>query len=73
MQELLRTNDVVLVSFLEALLTEAGIPVFVLDVHMSVLDGSISAIPRRVMVRRDDFDAARRLVSEAGVDLGPGP
>ena len=67
MEELLRTNDIVLISFVETLLREAGINHLVADQHMSVLDGSLGVLPRRVMVPGDEIDAARRVLREAGV------
>ena len=68
MQELMRSNDAVLISFVGSLLNDAGIPHFVADQHMSILDGSIGALPRRVMVEPDRLDQARRLLKDA--DLG---
>ena len=67
MLELLRTNDIVLLSRAEALLEERGIDFVVFDAHMSVLEGSIGAIPRRLMVLRDDIAAARRALRDAGL------
>ncbi len=67
MDELIRTNDIVLISFVETLLKEAGITCFVADQNMSVIEGSIGILPRRVLVPADDVDAARRLLREAGV------
>ncbi len=66
MVELLRTNDIVRLSFLGALLADAGIETVVLDTHTSVLEGSIGAIPRRLMVIGDDIVAARRVLDLAG-------
>ncbi|MEL6289898.1 MAG: DUF2007 domain-containing protein [Pseudomonadota bacterium] len=68
MQELLRTNDPVLISFVEAILSEAGIPHLVADRHTSMIEGSIGAIPRRILVDGDDAAQARRLLRDA--DLG---
>jgi hypothetical protein len=68
-KELLRTNDVVLISWTEALLRGEGIETFVLDANMSVLEGSAGAIPRRLMVVDEDFPAARRLIDAARDDL----
>ena len=65
MRELLRTNDPVMLSWLQALLTEAGIDCIVLDSHTSIIEGSIGAIPRRVMVSDRDFLRARALVAKA--------
>jgi hypothetical protein len=67
LRELTRSNDLVWLSWLSSLLTDAGIPYHMLDAHMSALEGSISAIPRRVMVADEDFDAASRLMA-AGMD-----
>jgi hypothetical protein len=64
--ELVRTNDMVLISAIEALLGEAGIPHLVLDQNMSVLDGSIGALPRRIVVAADHAEAARTLLANAG-------
>ncbi len=66
MVELLRTNDIVRLSFLGALLADAGIETVVLDTHTSILEGSIGAIPRRLMVIGDDIVAARRVLALAG-------
>jgi Putative prokaryotic signal transducing protein len=69
MKELLRTNDFVRLSWLQALLASAGIEVVVLDGYTSVMEGSIGAIQRRLMVRDEDEDRARRLMLEAGEPL----
>jgi hypothetical protein len=66
MKELLRTVDPVLLSWLTALLADAGIEAVVLDTYTSILEGSIGAIPRRLMVVEDDYAAARRILVEAG-------
>ena len=66
MRELVRTNDIVLVSAIQALLDAAHIPHLVLDQNMSVLEGSIGILPRRVMVAETHADAARALLAEAG-------
>ena len=68
-RELLRTTDVVRLSWLTALLNDAGIESVVLDNHMSVLEGSVMAIPRRLMVDTDDYRQARRVLTEAGESL----
>ncbi len=65
MRELLRTNDPVTLSWLQALLSEARIDCIVLDAHTSIIEGSIGAIPRRVMVPEEDWERARRLLAEA--------
>jgi len=66
MQEIVRTNDPVLISWLQALLRDAGIEAVVFDTHTSVLEGSAGAIPRRMMVADDDYPAARRALEQAG-------
>ena len=68
MVELLRSNDVVLLSWVTALLKDAGIEAIVLDLHMSFMEGSIGALPRRMMIHDDDAAAARRLLDQADVD-----
>jgi hypothetical protein len=68
MVEFLRTNDPVLLSWIDALFADAGIACVVLDAHTAVAEGSILAIPRRVMVDAADADAARRLLDIAGID-----
>lgn len=67
MEELVRTNDPVLISFLESLLGEAGIDHFVADGNMSILEGSLAMIPRRILVSKDQIHKARMLVREAGL------
>ncbi len=66
MRELLRSNEIVFLSWADALLRSEDIEIFVLDGHMSVLEGSAGAILRRVMVADEDYDRARRLLKEAG-------
>jgi hypothetical protein len=66
LKELLRTNDPVLLSFATALLAEERIEAVVLDGHTSILEGSIGAIQRRLMVRDEDLVRARRLLKERG-------
>lgn len=67
MRELVRTNDMVLVSAVGALLDGAKIPHVVLDQNMSVLEGSLGILPRRVLVPDDSVPAARRLLQDAGL------
>ncbi|MDX6807352.1 DUF2007 domain-containing protein [Terrihabitans rhizophilus] len=67
MKELLRANDMVLISFACSLLEGEGVEHVLLDTNMSVLDGSIGAIPRRLLVGDEDHDRARRILSEHGL------
>ncbi|MDA0653446.1 MAG: DUF2007 domain-containing protein [Proteobacteria bacterium] len=66
MKELVRTNNPVLLLWIQTLLRQEGIKSFVLDSHMSVLEGSANAIPRRLMVVDDEYDMARETLTEAG-------
>lgn len=68
MVELLRSNDVVLLSFVRALLEAEKIGVVELDQHASVVDGSVAMVQRRLMVDDEDERAARQLLQDA--DLG---
>jgi hypothetical protein len=74
MDELIRTNDLVLISFVEALLRDAGIPHLVADQAVSAVDGSLGIFPRRVLVDSDSLAQARRLMTDAGLaaELRPG-
>ena len=69
MKELLRTNDVVRLSWAQALLRDAGIDCLVLDHHTSLVEGSIGAIPRRLMVAIRDHSRAAALIAAADKDL----
>lgn len=66
MKELLRTNDIVKLSWLTALLSDAGIEALLLDNNTSILEGSAGAIPRRLMVVDEDYQQAKRVLIEAG-------
>jgi hypothetical protein len=67
MKELLRTNDLTEIAFAKALLDGEGIAVFELDVHMSLLEGSLGILPRRLMVGDRDHFLARALLRENGL------
>jgi hypothetical protein len=67
MVELLRTNDMVLISYVRALLAAEKIEALDFDLHASVLDGSVLAIQRRVMVDDADERGARQLLTDAGL------
>jgi Putative prokaryotic signal transducing protein len=68
MKELLRTTDPTIIAFATALLDGEGIRAFDLDVHMSVLDGSMGILPRRLMVRDEDHPAAARVIRDNGIE-----
>jgi hypothetical protein len=68
MVEIVRTSDLVMIGFLQSLLENANIPVFVADSHMSALEGMIGAFPRRIFVPEDHAAQARRLIGEAGLE-----
>jgi hypothetical protein len=68
MIELLRSNDPVVISFAEALLKDGGVEHQVVDRNMSVMEGSIGILPRRILVARDQHEAARRILTEAGLE-----
>ena len=70
MKELLRTNDPVRISFIQALLRDSGIESLVLDHHTSLVEGSIGAIPRRLMVAERDHRRARVVLEAAGEEAG---
>jgi len=69
MKELLRTNDVVRLSWVQAVLREGGIDSLILDQHTSLVEGSIGAIPRRLMVAERDHTRAKALVAAAEGEL----
>ncbi|HNR76843.1 MAG TPA: DUF2007 domain-containing protein [Parvularculaceae bacterium] len=73
MRELVRTNNPALLSYIEALLKDAGLSFFIADRNISVVEGSIGAFPRRVLVAEEDEPAARRLLADAdlGAELRP--
>ena len=68
MRELVRTNDMVLVSAIGALLDGANIHHLVLDQNMSMLEGSLGILPRRLMVADRDLFLARAILRENGLD-----
>ena len=67
MVELVRTNDLVLISLIETLLSQAGVAFFVADQHMSAVEGSLGFPPRRIMIEAAQAARARRLLQEAGL------
>ena len=66
MRVIVTSNNMVRLSFLTALLADAGIEAVLLDSHTSVLEGSAGAIPRRLVVSEDDFPRACRILRDAG-------
>ena len=64
MKEVVRTNDAVLLSFVEVLLRDAGIASMIADQNMSVLEGSIGVLPRRLLVADEDYEAAMRVMAD---------
>jgi hypothetical protein len=69
MKELIRTNDAVRLSWLQAVLADAGIEAVVLDNHTSIIEGSIGAIPRRLMVADTDHFRARAVMRQAEEEI----
>jgi hypothetical protein len=65
MRDVLKTNDAVLLNFAQVVLSDAGIEAVVFDSHMSIMDGSLGILPRRLMVIEADYERARRVLSEA--------
>ena len=68
MIELLRTNDLVLLSLVQSVLHEHGVDVLVADQHMSALEGSVGFLPRRVLVPETQAVRARAALMEAGLE-----
>lgn len=65
MREILRTNDAVLINFVVVLLRDAGLSPQLVDEHVSAIEGSISALPRRVLIDADEVVQAKRVMQEA--------
>jgi hypothetical protein len=70
MKLLLQTTDPTIIAFAQALLDGEGIDSFVLDVHMSVLEGHLGLLPRRMMVADSDWFVARSIIKDNGIDEG---
>lgn len=70
MKELIRSNDMVLISYLEHRLREEGIECFMLDGHMSILEGSLGVLPRRMMVDDDDHIRADAILNDVRREQG---
>lgn len=69
LRELIRSNDLVLLSWIKSVLDEANILNFIMDEHMSILEGSANAIPRRVMVSEKEHGQALKIIQDAKSDL----
>jgi hypothetical protein len=67
MWDILRSNDAVVISLAQSVLRDLGIDTFVADQHMSIVEGSIGAFPRRLQVPSEDWTRARRALAEAGL------
>ncbi|MBK1622701.1 DUF2007 domain-containing protein [Afifella marina] len=68
MEELIRTNDLALISFVEALLRDADIRYSVVDANMSIMEGSLGILPRRVLVEGSRRGEAAAILRDAGLD-----
>ncbi|MDO9527018.1 MAG: DUF2007 domain-containing protein [Gemmobacter sp.] len=68
MKELLRTNDPTVIAFAQALLQGEDITAFQMDVHMSVLEGSVGILPRRLMVADQHLFLARAIMADNGIE-----
>jgi hypothetical protein len=67
LDELIRTNNAVVLSLAKSLLKDAGIGHFLADENMSILEGSIGLLPKRLLVDADEIICARRLMKDAGL------
>ena len=67
MVAVIKTNNIVTISFVEAVLKDSNIDYFIADTHSSIIEGSIGVIPRRIMVLDEDLAAARRALDLAGL------
>lgn len=69
MRELLRSNDPTIIAFAMALLSGEDIGVFEMDVHMSMLEGSVGILPRRLMVAERDLFMARAVLRDNDIEV----
>ena len=67
MRELIRSTDPIRLTLAADVLAAEGIPAFELDRHMSVLDGSIGILPRRLMVADRDHFMAAAILRDHGI------
>jgi hypothetical protein len=68
MLEIIRTNDVVILSLAQSLMKDAGIHCMIADQSMSVLEGSLGLLPRRLLVDEERAEEARRILADAGLE-----
>lgn len=64
---LIRTNDIVLLSFVESLMKSASISYFIADRNMSIVEGSLSILPCRFLVDEDRQEEAKQILIDAGL------
>ena len=62
MKELIRTNDLILISRIRSMLNHAAIQYALLDTHASNIEGSIIAIQKRIVVSNEDFKHSQKLI-----------
>lgn len=73
MKELLRTNDVTLLAYADAVLKGEGITAIILDMNASIIEGSIGILARRLMVIDEDYERARALIDLVREELEKSP
>ncbi len=69
MKALLKTTDITAIAFAKALLSGEGIDCFEMDVNMSVLEGGIGILTRRLMVRDKDHFIAQVILRDNNIDM----
>ena len=69
MKEVLRTNNLIEISWAQSVLADMGIETVVLDNHTAMMEGSIGAIQQRVMVHMDDYNRAGRILKQAAAEI----
>lgn len=68
MKELLRSNNMITLSFVQSLMRDAGIECLWADQNMSTLEGSVGAIPQRILVDAAKLQEARQIIVEVGLE-----
>tara|TARA_Y100000287_G_C14060509_1_gene275756 strand:+ start:70 stop:285 length:216 start_codon:yes stop_codon:yes gene_type:complete len=66
MQILIRSNDIIYLTWVKSVLSHNNIEFFVLDESMASTEGNISAIPVRILVDDNDLKKAKYLISQTG-------